>query len=116
MRVYLVDVDALGMAVVEALSSDSGEVLAVYVFGEEPLDVSRIARNMLFLEFVSGATDPGDSVLDVVIIRHALCGVHCSYICDNAWKCVWMLTDQAEDGSQPLQTGCEKEWTHNGRC
>jgi hypothetical protein len=49
--------------------------------------VAGVARDVLPLELVSGAADPSDSVLDVVVVGDLLRGIHCSYICyRNAWN------------------------------
>lgn len=45
------------------------------------MDVASVSGDVLSLEFVGGASDPGDTVLDVVVVWHLLGGVHCSYIC-----------------------------------
>ena len=67
---------ALLIAIVHALGSDPGEVLSIHVFGEKPVDVALVARDVLALQFVSGASHPGRSVLDFVEVGHSLRGVH----------------------------------------
>ena len=70
------DFDAFVVPFVEALGGDSGEVFAVYILGEETVDVAGVTWNVLSLELVAGSADPGDSVLDVVVVRDLLCCVH----------------------------------------
>jgi hypothetical protein len=73
---YVVDSDALRVAVVEALRSHAGEVLSIDVFREEALDVASVARDVLALQLMSGSAEPCDSVLNVLIIRHLFGCVH----------------------------------------
>jgi hypothetical protein len=41
---------------------------------------------VLLLELVGGSSEPSDSVLDVVEVRHLLGCVHCSYISANNYR------------------------------
>jgi hypothetical protein len=78
---YVVDIDAFGVTIVETLGCHSSIVLAIDVLSEKPVDVACVSWNMLSLELVSGAADPGCAVLDVVVIWDLFGCVHCSYIC-----------------------------------
>jgi len=86
MEGYVVDVDAFGVSAVETLSRDSGEVSTVDVFSVEAVDVSCVAGYVLLLKLVSGSSEPGDSVLDMVEVGHLFGRVHCSYICANNYR------------------------------
>lgn len=69
----------------------------------QPLDVSRVTRDVLFLQLMGGSTDPSHPVLDVIEVRNCLCCVHLQlYLCDkiilyrtsrvNKWRwgsCLW---------------------------
>ena len=72
------------MAVIHALRGHSREVLPVNILGMQPLDVPRVARDVLLLQLVSGSADPSHPVLDVVEVRDGLGSVHLQlYLCDK---------------------------------
>ena len=48
--------------------------------------VTSVAWDVLFLKLVGGSSEPGDSVLDVIEVRHLFGCVHCSYICTNNYR------------------------------
>lgn len=72
-------INALFVTVIDALGGDSGEVFAIHILGLEPRDMTLVPGDVLPLELMSGATDPGDTVLYLVEIWNCLGCVHISY-------------------------------------
>ena len=77
---YKIDVDTFIVSAVETLGGDSGKVFAVNILCEESVDMAGVTGNVLSLQFVSGSSNPCDSVLNVIVVGNLLCSVHCSYL------------------------------------
>lgn len=73
-------VDSLLVAIIHALGCDSGEIFAIHILGEQPVDVALVPGDVLALQFMGGASYPCHSVLDLIKVRNSLCSLHISYI------------------------------------
>eukprot|EP00178_Gracilaria_changii_P020334 TRINITY_DN59041_c0_g1_i1.p2 TRINITY_DN59041_c0_g1~~TRINITY_DN59041_c0_g1_i1.p2 ORF type:complete len:122 (+),score=5.79 TRINITY_DN59041_c0_g1_i1:256-621(+) len=74
--VIILDGDTFGVAIVETFGGDSGEVFSIDILGEETMDVTCVTGDVLSLQLVGGSTDPGDSVLDMVVVGDLFGCVH----------------------------------------